>query len=212
MTVRDAQSRGRRYSGMSSTERIDQRRQMLLDSALELFGTSGYSVASIKQICRGAELTERYFYESFAGRETCLQVLYDGLATAMRAETATAVDAAGSDLHEAMTAGLSAFIGYLTDDPRRARVVLVEVVGVSAEMERRRHRVLQGFVELIMTVWSAHSERRFERRDRLIATALVGGVNHLLVDWIMNGRSDEPIDLIAACVEMFDVIQNRRDS
>ena len=129
----------RRYSGKTPAERVDLRRAILLESASQLFGTAGYSATSIKQICQGAALSERYFYEAFTNREMCLQMLYDDLSTGMRAATATAVDAAGAELPDRIGAGLAAFIGYLTIDPRRARVVLIEVVGVSAEMEHRRH-------------------------------------------------------------------------
>ncbi|MGW5441523.1 TetR/AcrR family transcriptional regulator [Nocardia asteroides] len=193
----------RKYSGVAPEERTRLRRAAILESALEQYGTSGYAAASIKQICRGAGVTERYFYESFAGQEVCLAALYDELAEAMRAKTIEALGQAGSDLDSLTAAGLEAFIGYLTSDPRRARVVLIEVVGVSPDMEQRRHRVLRDFVDTVMATWAIESPRPLTRGQRLTATALVGGVNHLLVDWLMDGRHDDPADLVAACVNLF---------
>lgn len=193
---------GRKYSGIAPEERARHRRASLLASALEQFGTCGYATVSIKQICQGAGLTERYFYESFTGREDCLAALYDDLAAAMRAATLTAIDSALPNIDDAAAAGLAAFIGYLSSDPRRARVVLIEVVGVSPAMEQRRHRVLRDFVDTVLAVWAAES-RPPGRRQRLTATALVGGVNHLLVDWLMDECRDDPADLVTVCADLF---------
>ncbi|MFD4456832.1 TetR/AcrR family transcriptional regulator [Nocardia sp. NPDC058480] len=190
----------RKYSGVAPEERVRLRRAAILESALEQFGTSGYAAASIKQICRGAGVTERYFYESFPNREVCLAALYDNLAEAMRAATITALQQAEPDLDVLTAAGLDGFIGYLTSDPRRARVVLIEVVGVSPDMEQRRHRVLRDFVDTVTATWMTGTPARAQR---LTATALVGGVNHLLVDWLMDGRRDDPTDLVAVCVDLF---------
>lgn len=194
---------GRKYSGIAPEERVRHRRASLLASALEQFGTCGYATVSIKQICQGAGLTERYFYESFTGREHCLAALYDELAAAMRAATLAAIDSAPPNLDAATAAGLAAFIGHLSSDPRRARVVLIEVVGVSAAMEQRRHRVLRDFVDTVLTVWGAESFRPPGRQQRLTATALVGGVNHLLVDWLMDECRDDPADLVTVCTDLF---------
>ncbi|GAA5050104.1 TetR/AcrR family transcriptional regulator [Nocardia callitridis] len=202
---------GRRYSGVAPEERVRLRRAAILDSALEQFGTSGYATASIKQICRGAGVTERYFYESFPNREVCLAALYDTLSGEMRTATLAALTAAEPDLDALTSAGLEAFIHYLTDDPRRARVVLVEVVGVSPDMEQRRHRVLRDFVDTVMTTWTADGNRPLARGARLAATALVGGVNHLLVDWLMDGRRDDPADLVAVCVDLFAAARTHWD-
>ncbi|MBF6149591.1 TetR/AcrR family transcriptional regulator [Nocardia nova] len=203
---------GRKYSGIAPEERVRQRRAAILESALEQFGTSGYAFTSIKQICRGAGVTERYFYESFPNKEVCLAALYDTLSEAMRDATAAALAQAGPDLDALTAAGLRAFIRYLTDDPRRARVVLIEVVGVSPDMEQRRHRVLRDFVDTVMATWAAESTRALARSERLTATALVGGVNHLLVDWLMDGRRDDPADLVAVCVDLFAATRAQWDT
>jgi len=187
-----------------------QRRSAILASALELFGTSGCTATSIKQICRGAGVTERYFYESFPSREICLAALYDNLSEAMRAATLAALARADPDVNALTNAGLSTFIGYLTEDPRRARVVLIEVVGVSPEMERRRHRVLHDFVDTVIATWATGGMGAVGRGERLTATALVGGVNHLMVDWLMNGCRDDPAHLAAVCVDLFTAARTHR--
>ncbi|AHH21699.1 putative transcriptional regulator, TetR family [Nocardia nova SH22a] len=189
-----------------------QRRAAILDTALEIFGTTGYAGTSVKQICRAARLTERYFYESFSDRENCLSALYSTLVDEMRTATIAAVAEASSDVDDQTRAGLSAFIGYLTEDPRRARVVLIEVVGVSPDMEERRHAVLRDFAEIVATTWAATRTEPLTTKQHSTAVALVGGVNHLLVDWLMSGSAESPADLTEVCTTLFIAAREKLES
>ncbi|WP_280385074.1 TetR/AcrR family transcriptional regulator [Nocardia wallacei] len=205
-------STGRRYAGLTPAERVDQRRAAILAAALQLFGTAGYASTPVKQICREAGLTERYFYESFADREDCLAAVYAGVVEEMRAAVLAAVHDALPDLNAVTQAGLAAFVRYLTDDPRRARVDLIEVVGVSEAMEQRRHAVFGDFTEIIIATWAASRGRPVTPHIRSMAVVLAGGVNHLLVDWLMNGQQQEPSDLIEACATVFSAVRERVDA
>ncbi|GAA3726763.1 AcrR family transcriptional regulator [Spinactinospora alkalitolerans] len=191
---------GRRYAGLGPAERARQRRAALLDAAKDLFGTNGYRATSVKQVCARAGLTERYFYESFRDREAALAAVYDELVGGMRAATLEAI--AKAERSEAVAArALAAFVDFLTADERRAQIVLIEVVGVSPELESRRHTVLTEFSELVTDVWLG--ERGPASLRRLTAVALVGGVNHLLIDWLLSGRTQQPAELVQACTTLF---------
>lgn len=203
---------GRKYQGLTPQERTRQRRAAILAAGLEVFGNRGYAGSSVKQICGIAGLTERYFYESFTDRESCLTELYSDLVDQMRAATLAAVESAGPDVDARAQAGLRAFIGYLTDDPRRARVVLTEVVGVSFDMEQRRHRVLRDFADIVAAIWAASRAEPLTQKERSTAVALVGGVNHLLVDWLMTGSTQRPGDLADVCATLFTAARERLDA
>ncbi|UNS99682.1 TetR/AcrR family transcriptional regulator [Streptomyces tubbatahanensis] len=206
-------SEGRRYSGLDPDERDRKRREAVLGAALELFGTQGYAATSVKRVCREAGLTERYFYACFRDRHDCLAGLYAELTDSMRAAVLAALDkTAGSDLDTRAHTGLDAFIGFLTADPRRARVVLIEVVGVSDELEARRNGVLREFADLITAVWSLPEEpatRAAVDLHRLTAVGLVGAVNHLLVDWLQRGQEDDPATLVDVCSALFSAARER---
>lgn len=199
----------RRYQGLTAQERASQRRAAIVAAGLEVFGTLGYAASSVKTICGVAGLTERYFYESFSDRESCLAEVYSQLVEQMRAATLAAVEAAAADADARARAGLGAFIGYLTDDPRRARTVLVEVVGVSPAMEQRRHGVLAEFAGIIAVVWSSLRAEPLKQREKLTAVALVGAVNHLLVDWLMTGGGQSPAELTEVCAGLFAAARER---
>lgn len=206
-----ARPAARKYHGLTAQERARQRRVAILAAALDVFGTVGYAGSSVKQICRVGGLTERYFYESFTDRESCLAELYADLVDEMRAATLAAVASADTGVDAQAQAGLTAFIGYLTDDPRRARVVLIEVVGVSPGMELRRHGVLREFADIVAAIWAGSRAQPLAQKERSAAVALVGGVNHLLVDWLMTGSSQRPADLADVCATLFSAARERLD-
>lgn len=125
------QTAGRRYGGRDAAQRQQERRTRLIQAGLDLFGTVGYASASVKQVCSHAGLTERYFYESFRDREDLLAGVYNELITTISAETAQAAAAAAPDVDAQLRAGLEVFIRTLAGDARKARLVLIEVVGAS---------------------------------------------------------------------------------
>ncbi|MCX2730802.1 TetR/AcrR family transcriptional regulator [Saccharopolyspora sp. NFXS83] len=190
---------GRRYAGLAPAQRARQRRTALLDAAEDLFGTQGYRATSVKQVCTRAGLTERYFYESFRGREAALVAVYDHLVDGLRSATLNSI--AGVPRSEFADRGLAAFIDFLTADERRAKIVLIEVVGVSPELEVRRHAVLTEFAALVAEMWLASGEAT--ALHRTTAMGLVGGVNYLLVDWLHTGTPQRPAELLAACKVLF---------
>lgn len=190
MAGSEAPAAGRRYAGLDAGERRAARRAALVEAGLDLFGTAGYAHVSVKQVCDRARLTQRYFYESFQDREALLAAVYDHVVATVRARTLEAVAAAaaradgGPGVLDVATAGLGAFVDCLTGDRRSARVLLLEVVGVSPALEERRHGVIHEFAGIIRAV----AAERFglapdDERHVLTAVALVGATNQLLVDW-----------------------------
>lgn len=196
---------GRRYSGLDAGQRSAARRESLFAAALELFGTKGYSATSVKQICVEAELTERYFYESFTDRHAALTAVYLDIIDQVRAAVLAALEEVADTPDQFAARGLAVFIEYLTSDPRRAQIVMIEVVGVSPDLEKCRYGVLRDFADLMNNVGLV------DVRDdvstgfaELTAVALAGAVNYLLVDWLLGGRKQEPAELVAVCTALFE--------
>lgn len=200
-----------RYWGLDAPERTRRRRQALLEAALDLFTTQGYAATPVKDLCRRAGLTERYFYESFRDRHACLTQLYDELAGQLLERTTAAVEqAAGLQVDRTTEQALAEFVDHLAGDPRRARLILLEVVGVSQELEERRHAVLRGFSELTVSVWTKQAGNKSPTSaQRLAAVGLVGAVNHLLVDWLHRDQQETRQELVQVCTRMFCAVRHQ---
>ena len=202
----DAAPPGRVYGGRSAEERHATRRTALVDAGFELFGTVGYHTVSIERICSQARLTTRNFYEHFRDREALLRAVYDRTIGESTATVLAALDAAGDEPWARTQQGVSAFVHAMLDDPRRARIVCLQVVGVSDELERHRRNVLHTFADLLATEAERTADAGFIPRRRSYhvgSLALVGGVNELLVDWL---HADDPLPLdrlVAEIVQLF---------
>lgn len=179
---------------MAPAERQAERRRRLLDAGLGQFGTAGYARTTIEGLCAGAGVTPRHFYEEFGGREALLVAVFDEVVDWVREAVAAALAAAPDEPIARVRAGVGAFLHALLDDPRRARVVCVEVVGVSREVEAHRRGVLHEFAALV----TSEAQRLAEGRGdfSLAALALVGGTNELVVEWVVGGDR-RPIDDLA---------------
>jgi AcrR family transcriptional regulator len=159
-----------------------------MDAGVELFGTRGYRVSSVKAVCDQAGLTERYFYEAFPDREALLEAVYDEFVEDAMEVTRAAVSRPGSDLYEILRAGIEAFTEAVTSDPRRARIQAIEIVGVSPRLEEQRRGVIHGFAGMIAGITRDHGGREAEGAVRLdvISLGLVGFVNELLISYVLG--------------------------
>jgi AcrR family transcriptional regulator len=184
----------RTYRGITPAERQAERKQRLLDAALELFGTLGYNRTSVRAVAAAASLNSRYFYESFTSREDLLYTVYQRIVGDIFSRASEAV--AREDTIEGQArAGLRAAWTVVTEDRRKARIVALEVVGVSERLERQRHenrRALAQFTASNAMSLAGQSVRL--RLDPVLVTRfLIGGVVEVLLEWI-NGDLDASVD------------------
>lgn len=185
----------RSYGGRSAEERRAERRERLLSAGLELFGTQGYAATSIERLCSAAAVSTRNFYEEFTGREALLTALHDDLNT--RAITALSeACAATADAHLAtrVEQGVRAYLAVTAADPRWARINYVEIIGVSAEVERHRMAWRERWSKVVRSL-VADAVTRGEAADRdydLTAVALIGATDHLVQHWVHHWPDGGP--------------------
>lgn len=121
------------WGGTTLATRRQARREKLLEVGLDLLGTPSATL-SVRAACRSAQLTERYFYESFPDRDALVLAVYEQLADEVR----TVVDQATSeskDPTEVARRSIEALVALMVDDQRKGRVLLVAPLteGVLAE-------------------------------------------------------------------------------
>ncbi|MDQ6648652.1 MAG: TetR/AcrR family transcriptional regulator [Actinomycetota bacterium] len=173
---------GRRYGGRSLPQRRADRRRRLLDAALDLFGTTGYAGVPIERLCAAASVATRSFYEEFPGREQLLLAVYEEITSAATMAVTEALEAAPRELAPRVQAGLSAYVGFVTSDPRRARIAHQEARAAGL-LEGNRHAAVVAFAAIIEREALAVGAQRGAADGRLLALALAGAANELLVDW-----------------------------
>lgn len=196
---------GRPWRGLSPQERREARRRRLLDASLELFGTIGYAGTSLTALCAAAGVSPRHFYELYKGREQLIADLYDELVAEMGVLIAAAQDAVPLSVQARVSAGLKAAIGFQAGDARRARVLQLEVVGVSTWLEAHRHAVIASFGRRtdeqyrLLVADGQLVDAPFER----VATALIGAINELLIGWLLSEPRPPADELLPVAEEIF---------
>lgn len=190
----------RSYGGRSAEERRADRRERLLGAGLELFGTRGYAATSIERLCATASVSTRNFYEEFSGREELLTALHRSINERARAALDTAyTEAAADPLPARVERAVRAFVTVTASDPRWARIAFVEVIGVSAGLERHRLQWRAHWEETMLAmIREAVGRGEAADRDyRLTVIAIIGAVNNLVHHWSARDQTI-PLDDITA--------------
>lgn len=202
--------RARRYRGVDASQRIEERRRQFVAAGVECFGTRGYHPVTVRELCAEAQLTERYFYESFSDREALFCAVYEHLIERLRQDFVAAAARRAPVPAEMARAGLGVFFRGLQKDPRLARIVMIEVLTVSAAMESRALRATFGFADLIRElapprtpVGTAGDARRSAAPD-LVTAGLVGAVIHIAMRWIADDYHPSARIVIDTAMTFFD--------
>jgi AcrR family transcriptional regulator len=184
-----SESKSRPYRGVPKEERIALRRQKLVQSGVELFGSLGYAGTSIKALCVNAGLTERSFYESFGVKEELLIASYlHGREHVLR-QVQQAALAAPSDPASCNLAAVDAYFHALYADQNVARLLLFELEGVSEQTNATVRQVLDESTDLIIEVICKELPRSpgHGLNAELLASGMMGAVYQLAKVWVHGG-------------------------
>lgn len=183
-----ATARGRSYRGLPLDARRRERREAFLEAGVGLFGTQGYQATSVKAVCLAAKLTERYFYESFENREAFFAEVYEMLTARLRAHIVGVVSAQ-PDPGSVARQGLTAFFLALQEDPRLARILLLEVTHVGGDFDKVWRKGLRDFGAMLAAAFAAF----FPGADpaaydlELLVAGLIGSSLNIAITWYFEG-------------------------
>jgi AcrR family transcriptional regulator len=195
----------RRYRGATAAERAAERRERLLAAGLECFGSRGVDGTRVKDVCRAAGLTDRYFYESFADTRALFVAVFDRVTDELFAAVGEAVLAVEPRAEPQLRAAIGTFLHALDDDPRRARVVFSEAAVAGAEAERHMRATLRRFAALVAATARAHLPAAVgDDLVDLVGLSLVGTLERVVVDW-QEGHLDAPLDEVVDRVVVLEL-------
>lgn len=192
----------RLYRGQTLQYRRTERREKLMAAGLELFGTHGYNAVTIEQICSYSRVTARYFYEEFKTREELLTAVFERAAAELSSEALKALNDAPDSIEGKTRRVIEAIFRFMLDDPRRARVVVLEAVGAGAPFWNHVVNTKGFFVQLLESEAQSLVEAGVLRqRDyNLAASAVYGAGRELLVEWILREEKPSFEDMVEELV------------
>jgi AcrR family transcriptional regulator len=185
----------RQYGGHSAEERRLTRRQRLIEAAIRVYGEAGYRSATVKAVCEAAELTERYFYESFAGSEALLIAAFEMVShrvidclDRIRAQHTGTAD-------ERCHAVLQGYFQALKEDPVAARLFILEITRVGPAVDEVAAALLSEFGELLSRTLAPDAIARLKTAE-LVRAGAVGAVLGISKVWIRSGYA-KSVDAVA---------------
>jgi AcrR family transcriptional regulator len=196
---------GRRYGGVDSQERQRQRRARLIEAGLAVFGERGYHQATVRDVCRQAQLTSRYFYESFGSMEDLFRSVYTDVNRNLMQATILSLAACQPEPEKLAEAALRTFLEYIRDDPHRARVALIDAVNAGEGMNMLAEQASKDFAHLI----AGFMQQMFPRLPELgldaliLANGLVGANTRIATQWVADRCSTPLEDVLRNLLSLF---------
>ncbi len=182
------QRRGR-WSGVPLPDRQALRRDQLIAAGVTLLGGEGGPALTVRAVCRQANLTERYFYESFSDRDQFVRAVYDDVCN----RAMTALMSANTPREAVET-----FVSLMVDDPMRGRVLLlapeVEPVLIHSGAEW-----MPTFIELVQEKLTAISDPTIQN---MVATGLIGALTALFTSYLDGRLTASREQFIDYCVDL----------
>ena len=197
----------RLWGGTTLADRRAGRREKLLDAGLDLLGSDEPGGVSVRAVCRRAQLTERYFYESFVDRDALVAGVYDEVAAETQRVLIQATDGL-SEPEEVARAAVEAMVALIVDDPRKGRVLLLAPL---TEPQLTGRGML--FIPAVIDMVREHLSKDASDQDRaMIATGLIGalmGLFHAYLTGTLVGVTRE--QFVEHCVKLLVTARRLED-
>lgn len=170
-------------------ERSALRRDELIAAGVKLLGSAEGPALTVRAVCRDAELTERYFYESFADRDEFVRAVYDDVCTKAMAALSTA---------QTPREAVERFVALMVDDPTRGRVLLLAPESEPV-LTRSGAEWMPSFIDLLQ-----HKLTRIADpvRQAMVATSLIGALTALFTAYLNDRLPASREQFIDYCVDL----------
>jgi AcrR family transcriptional regulator len=151
------------------TRRPEERRDEILEAALELFSERGYHATGVADIATELNMSHGTFYKYFRSKRDILQQLVEEAAARISASIAAggAPGLATSlpEFRDQVRQIADALFATISDDPRLAQLLLLEATAVDEELTAQVLHLLDRLRGITATYLRHGVERGFLRRD-----------------------------------------------
>ena len=176
----------------TAPEALIEPRARLLQGMARAVADKGYAETTIADIVREASVSRRTFYEHFADKLECLIALYE-TASGNTIDVLRAAVKPDSDWEAQVEQAMAAYFGVLMRSPVLLRTLFVEMPGLGGPGLAARRRANQQLAKLLLDVVNNRpgQRRRKAPLQPLMAMAVVGGINELVLQFIEQGRTEQ---------------------
>jgi AcrR family transcriptional regulator len=172
------------YHKSPATEaRKDARRRTILDAATGLFGSYGYHSTTVPMIVAESDSSVGSFYAHFRNKEDVFAAVLEALGQKVD-EVIHLARASHSDPMVAIPRAVESLFLFLAENPKVARILIVESSGLSPRLEQVRRAILRRQAEQVCQSFELASNAIFVTDSAIAARCLVGAVFETLTSWL----------------------------
>ncbi len=190
-------------------------RHRLLEGMSHAVAAKGYAETTIADIVREAAVSRRTFYEHFQTKADCLIALYEAASHNALKVLRSAIDPA-RDWQTQVEQAMGAYLGCLAQNPVLMRTLFIEILGLGEPGLAARRRANQEIADFMLGVinGSASDAKQSARRTGTLsadmATAVVGGINELVLQAIERGKVGDLGELVETSSLLVRAVAQRK--
>lgn len=190
-------------------------RVRLLEGLAAAIGEKGYASATIADIVRHAKVSKRTFYEHFEDKEACFLAMYVAVTNFILASVEGAFKAQmDQPWTKQLDAVIDVYVTALETNPALTRACLVEIQAAGPRALERRREVHGAFAELLrnFTAYTRKQHPELQSISAPMATALIGGLNELLLVQVERGPQHRLSSLRETASELIRAVLTAKPS
>jgi AcrR family transcriptional regulator len=182
----------------------------LIGAMAVLLAKKKYAAVTIADIAREARVSKRTFYEHFATKETCFIACYEAMSAFALASIAEATSRCVSWV-EQTHAATKAYLSTLEAQPALTRTLMMDIYSAGPEALRARRAVQRRFADYLRKVVDQRRKDnpKLRRLSPAMATAIIGGINELVLVAVEEGREDRLTELSGTADELLEAVLSR---
>ena len=171
----------------------------------------GYAAVTIADVVRHAHVSKRTFYEHFADKEACFLALYAETSDELLELIASAAASAAGPWDARLAAAARVYFERVAAEPELIRAALLEIQAAGPRARGLRREVQRRYAEQLRTlsIAAAAEEHGISALSPALATAVVGGLNELMVEAAEAGQASRMGELAAAATELLRAVLAR---
>ena len=158
---------------------------------MDEFAIRGYHRTSVEDIVRSAHTSRTAFYAFFENREAAMYAALQAALRGLLDSVRNGLRAAGPETRT-IEVGVTAFVHYLVSDPPAARILLLEGIGTSPEVNDLRARVRCQVATQVRDIWAEDNpEAAASPQAAAVAVGVFGLLLESMLHLVESGRLEE---------------------
>lgn len=164
-----------------------------MQAGIELVGVGGAAAMTMRAVCREAQLSQKFFYESFTDTDDLLREVYRSTFHTARIVIASAAAASedATDPAARIRAGVDAAARLVKDDPRVCRILLVEPIADLTLRHFVRDSIFGMVTNPVDPAGAPLAQGEDSVRSKMRYATVFGSIISLFLEWTEGNLGDD---------------------